>query len=149
MPGYGKVSAVLRSLSGAGEICKEIRDVNFTLERLEMKKHLTDLTGYISVAKMELSLLQESIEEKDAELLRQAEALAYRSNVRRRGDGYYKTLDNRPYGQPYCSYCWEHDHQLYHLHNRVLSNDIRICPHCKNEYQSNRTPYIEADALAV
>ncbi|WP_420591592.1 hypothetical protein [Bacterioplanoides sp.] len=149
MPGYGKVSAVLRSLNGASEIGKEIRDANFILERMEMKKHLTDLTAYLSVAKMELALLQESIEEKDAELLRQAEALAYRGNVKRRGDGYYRTVDNRPYGQPYCSYCWENDQKLIHLHNRVLSNDIRICPCCKNEYQNARTPYIEADLLAV
>jgi len=149
MPGYGKVSAVLRSLNGASEISKSIRDANFMLERMEMKKHLADLSGYISVAKMELSLLQESIEEKDAELLRQAEALAYRGNLRRRGDAYYKTLDGRPYGQAYCSYCWEKDNKLYHLHNRVLSDDIRICPHCKNEYQNSRTPYIEADILAV
>ena len=149
MPGYGKVSAVLRSLNGASEIGKEIRDANFILERMEMKKHLTDLTAYLSVAKMELALLQESIEEKDAELLRQAEALAYRGNVKRRGDGYYRTVDHRPYGQPYCSYCWENDQKLIHLHNRVLSNDIRICPCCKNEYQNARTPYIEADLLAV
>lgn len=149
MPGYGKVSAVLRSLNGASEIGKEIRDANFILERMEMKKHLTDLTAYLSVAKMELALLQESIEEKDAELLRQAEALAYRGNVKRRGDGYYRTVDNRPYGQPYCSYCWENNQKLIHLHNRVLSNDIRICPCCKNEYQNARTPYIEADLLAV
>ena len=149
MPGYGKVSAVLRSLNGASEIGKEIRDANFILERMEMKKHLTDLTAYLSVAKMELALLQESIEEKDAELLRQAEALAYRGNVKRRGDGYYRTVDNRPYGQPYCSNCWENDQKLIHLHNRVLSNDIRICPCCKNEYQNARTPYIEADLLAV
>lgn len=149
MPGYGKVSAVLRSLNGAGEITKEIRDANFMLERLEMKKHLTDLSGYVSVAKMELTLLQESIDEKDKELTRLAEALAYKGNVKRRGDGYYRTFDNRPYGQPYCSYCWEQDQRLIHLHNRVLSNDIRICPHCKNEYQNARTPYIEADVLAV
>ena len=114
-----------------------------------MKKHLTDLTAYLSVAKMELALLQESIDEKDAELLRQAEALTYRGNVKRRGDGYYRTIDNRPYGQPYCSFCWENDQKLIHLHNRVLSNDIRICPCCKNEYQTARTPYIEADVLAV
>lgn len=149
MPGYGKIDAVLRSLNGATEISKEIRDANFILERLEMKQQLTDLAGYISVAKMELSLLQHSIEEKDQQLLRQAEALAYKGNIKRRGDGYYRTADNRPYGQPYCSYCWEHDQQLIHLHNRVLSNDIRICPHCKNEYQNARTPYIEADLLAV
>ncbi len=149
MPGYGKVSAVLRSLNGASEIGKEIRDANFILERMEMKKHLTDLTAYLSVAKMELALLQESIDEKDAELLRQAEALTYRGNVKRRGDGYYRTIDNRPYGQPYCSFCWENDQKLIHLHNRVLSNDIRICPCCKNEYQTARTPYIEADVLAV
>lgn len=149
MPGYGKVSAVLRSLNNANEISKEIRDANFVLDRLEMKKQLTDLTTYISVAKMELALLQESIDEKDTELIRQAEALAYRGNVKRRGDAYYRTVDGRPYGQPYCSCCWESDQKLIHLHNRVLSNDIRICPTCKNEYQSARTPYIEADLLAV
>lgn len=149
MPGYGKVSAVMRSLNGANDIGKHIREANFMLEKVELKRQLADLSGYISVAKMELNLLQESIEEKDSELLRQAEMLAYRGNLRRRGDAYYKTLDGRPYGQAYCSYCWEAEQKLYHLHNRVLSNDIRICPHCKNEFQFSRTPYIEADVLAI
>lgn len=150
MPGYGKVDAIMRSLQSASEIGNSICKAGFVLQPQDMKKQLADLAGYLAVAKMEANLLQDSIDEKDRELKRQADILAYKGNVRRRGDAYYKTLENnRPYGQPYCSCCWEKNRQLYHLHNRVLSNDIRICPNCKNEYQSARTPYIEADALVV
>ena len=97
---------------------------------------------------MELSLLQDVIEEKDAELIRMHEAIVYRGNLKRRGDGYYKTLDGRPFGQPYCSYCWEKDSQLFHLHNKILSRDTRTCPHCKNEFQAVRTPFLEAAHVA-
>ncbi len=144
---HGTVASALRSLEGAQEVSRALRSAGFSPDKNEQKRLLAELAGSVSETKMELSMLQTIIEEKDAELLRMNEALVYRGNLRRRGDGYYKTLDSRPYGQPYCSYCWEKDSQLFHLHNRILSRDVRVCPHCKNEYQAVRTPFLEADKV--
>ena len=129
-------------------MARALRSSGFNPDKNEQKRLLAELAGSVSETKMELALLQTIIEEKDAELLRMNEAFVYRGNLRRRGDGYYKTLDGRPYGQPYCSYCWEKDSELFHLHNRILSRDVRVCPHCKNEYQAVRTPFLEADKVA-
>lgn len=145
----GTVDAVLSSLDNAQEVAKHIRNSGFVLDKQDLKRILADLTASVTETKMELSILQDVIVKKDKELMRLHEASFYRGNVRRRGDGYYKTLDGRPYGQAYCSYCWEKDHQLYHLHNRILNKEVRICPHCKNEYQAMRTPYLEAEKMAV
>jgi|TARA_R110001583_G_scaffold191254_1_gene356229 hypothetical protein len=149
MAGHGKVSSVLDCLQGALEIARLFRASGYVLDKSEMKRLLAELVGSISEAKMELSILQGNVEDKDAELIRLNEVLTYRGNMRRRGDAYYRTLDSKPYGQPYCSYCWEKDSQQYHLHNRILSKEVRVCPHCKNEFQAARTPYFEADKLAV
>ena len=149
MPAHGTVSAVQETLEGAKDVAKAIRQSGYLLDKNDLKRLLAELTASVSEAKMELSLLQDVIDEKDAELIRMHEALIYRGNLRRRGDAYYKTLDGRPYGQPYCSYCWEKDSHLFHLHNRILNRDSRICPHCKNEYQAIRTPYLDTDKLAV
>jgi len=149
MPAHGTVFAVQETLEGAKDVAKAIRQSGYLLDKNDLKRLLAELTASVSEAKMELSLLQEVIDEKDAELLRMHEALIYRGNLRRRGDAYYKTLDGRPYGQPYCSYCWEKDSQLFHLHNRILNRDSRICPHCKNEYQAIRTPFLDTDKVAV
>ncbi|HBS41039.1 MAG TPA: hypothetical protein DEA26_00060 [Oceanospirillales bacterium] len=145
---HGTVASALRSLEGAQEVARALRSSGFNPDKNEQKRLLAELAGSVSETKMELALLQTIIEEKDAELLRMNEAFVYRGNLRRRGDGYYKTLDGRPYGQPYCSYCWEKDSELFHLHNRILSRDVRVCPHCKNEYQAVRTPFLEADKVA-
>lgn len=144
MPGQGTVEDVMRSLSFAQKVGQRIKEANYQLEKPELKMLLADLTAAIASSKMELSMLQGVCEARDAEILRLHEMSLYRGNLRRRGDGYYKTLDGRPYGQAYCSYCWESEQKLLHLHNRILSRDVRVCPHCKNEYQAIRTPFLEA-----
>ena len=146
---HGTVASALRSLEGAQDVARALRTAGFSPDKNELKRLLAELAGSVSETKMELSMLQTIIEEKDTELRRMNEALIYRGNLRRRGDGYYKTLDGRPYGQPYCSYCWEKDSELFHLHNRILSRDVRICPHCKNEFQAVRTPFLDADKVAA
>ena len=149
MPGQGTVEDVLRSLNFAQDVGKQIKEANYQLDKTDLKRLLADLTAAIASGKMELSLLQGVCEARDAELIRLNEMLVYKGNLRRRGDGYYKTLDGRPYGQPYCSYCWENSQKLLHLHSRILSKDVRICPGCKNEYQAARTPYLEADGMLL
>ncbi|MDF1764040.1 MAG: hypothetical protein P1U57_11570 [Oleibacter sp.] len=141
----GSIEGVMQSLEGAQDVAKAIRLSGYLLEKNDLKRLLADLTATVSETKMSLSLLQDAIGEKDKELIRMNEALFYKGNIRRRGDGYYKTFENRPYGQAYCSYCWEKDHQLFHLHNRILNRDVRMCPHCKNEYQAIRTPYLDTE----
>ncbi|MAE20891.1 MAG: hypothetical protein CMK92_00510 [Pseudomonas sp.] len=148
MSSHGTVAAVLDRLEGAQTVAKAIRQSGYLLEKHDLKRLLAEMTAAVSEAKMELSMLQGAVDEKDAELIRMHEAQIYRGNLRRRGDAYYKTLEGRPYGQPYCSYCWEKDQALYHLHNRILNRDSRICPHCKNEYQAIRTPFLEAAQTA-
>ncbi|WP_300426834.1 hypothetical protein [Thalassolituus sp.] len=148
MSAHGTVSAVLETLEGAQDVAKAIRSSGYLLDKNDLKRLLADLSASISETKMELTLLQGVIEEKDAELIRMHEAQVYRGNLKRRGDAYYKTLDGRPFGQPYCSYCWESDQKLFHLHNKILVRDSRICPHCKNEYQAVRTPFLEAANVA-
>lgn len=149
MAGQGRLSDIMRSLNQANEVGLRIRSAGFVLEKSDMKAMLAELAGSISEAKMELGILQGYLQDKDVELKTMGELLHTKANLRRRGDGYYKSREGRPYGQPYCSYCWEHEHKLMHLHNRILKKDVRICPHCKNEYQAQRTPYLEADALMM
>ncbi|WP_221799814.1 hypothetical protein [Oceanobacter mangrovi] len=147
MAGQGRLSDILRSLNQANEVGFRIREAGFVLEKAELKTLLAELTGAISEAKMELGIMQGHLQDKDAELKAMGELLHAKANLRRRGDGYYKSRDGRLYGQPYCSYCWEGEQKQYHLHNRILKKDVRICPHCKNEYQAQRTPYLDADTL--
>lgn len=149
MAGQGSVEEVMHSLSYAQKVSSRIKAAGYQLEKPQLKMLLADLTAAIATSKMELSMLQGVCEARDAEILRLHEISLYRGNLRRRGDGYYKTLESgRPYGQPYCSYCWEHESKMLHLHNKVFSKDARVCPHCKNEYQAVRTPFIEAQDVS-
>ncbi|ASP40452.1 hypothetical protein CHH28_18000 [Bacterioplanes sanyensis] len=149
MAAIGSVGAVLRSLQTAQDVGKAIREAGYVLSRDDMRRQLADLSGSVSEAKLQLTLLKEALDSKDEELRKLERTLSFKQILRRRGDGYYKTLDGRPYGQPYCSYCWESEHKAIHLHSKIFSKDVRQCPHCKNEYQTGRTPYLEADRLAI
>ncbi len=149
MAKHGQVSSVAQGLRVAQAAAIRIQDANYDLDKTDLKRILADINGSIAEAKMELSLLQGHIDFKDSEILRLNDILACRSQLRRRGDAYYKTIDGRPYGQPFCSYCWEKDSAQYHLHNRVLSKDVRVCPNCKNEYQTHRTPFFDVEKMPV
>lgn len=142
----GSVEHVLRSLRAVQQVEQEIRAQGYSLDKSDLKRLLAELTGSISEAKMDLNFLQNNIGLLEYDIRRLEGKLYQKSNLRRRGDAYYKTLESgRPYGQPFCSYCWEKDQEQYHLHNKVLNKDVRVCPHCKNEFQTVRTPYFEAD----
>lgn len=149
MAGQGRLSDILRSLNQANDIGLRIRSAGFVLDKPDMKACLAELAGAISEAKMELGILQGHLQDKDAELKAMGERLHTKAILRRRGDAYYKSKDNQVYGQPYCSYCWESGQKLFHLHNRIFKKDVRICPHCKNEYQAARTPFLDADSLMM
>lgn len=149
MSNRNSVESVMRNFQYVQDVGKRIKDSRFEMNKADLKYLLADLTSAIASSKMELSLLQGECEARDAELLRMHEVLLYKGNLRRRGDGYYKTLNGQPYGQPYCSYCWENDYKMLHLHNRILSKDVRVCPGCKNEFQAIRTPFLESRTATV
>lgn len=147
--GRGTVAGILRSLNASYELAQQVRQQGYVLPKADMKRTLAELSGHVAEAKMDLNFLQENIQEMHAEMQRLTEIQAYRANLKRKGDAYYRTLEsnNKPFGQPFCSYCWEHEQAHIHLHNKVFSKDVRICPKCKNEYQAARTPFFDADQI--
>lgn len=149
LTGRGTVASVLRSLNASYELAQQVRQQGYVLPKSDMKRTLAEFSGHVSEAKMDLNFLQENIQEMQTEMQRLLEIQAYRGNLRRKGDAYYRTLEsnNQPFGQPFCSYCWEHDHLHIHLHNKVFSKDVRVCPKCKNEYQAARTPFFDVDSV--
>lgn len=149
LTGRGTVENILRSLNGSHELAQQLRQQGYVLPKSDMKRILAEFSGHVSEAKMDLNFLQENIQEMQAEMQRLLEIQAYRGNLRRKGDAYYRTLEsnNQPFGQPFCSYCWEHEQLHIHLHNKVFSKDVRICPRCKNEYQAARTPFFDVDSV--
>ncbi len=149
MSNRNSVESVMRSFQYVQEVGLSIKDANYEMDKADLKYLLANLTSAIATSKMELTLLQAECEVRNAELIRMHEVLLYKGNLRRRGDGYYKTLNGQPYGQPYCSHCWESDFKMLHLHNRILSKDVRVCPSCKNEFQAIRTPFLESRGATV
>ena len=87
MPGQGTPEDVMRSLNFAQDVSKEIKQANYQMDRVELKRLLAELTAAIASSKMELSLLQGVCDARDKELIRLNEALVYKGNLRRRGDG--------------------------------------------------------------
>ena len=145
MASQGDIEDVLQALNHTQKLATRIKNAGYVMDKADLKQLLADMTASIATSKLELSLFKDVCSARDAELKRINEVLVYRGNLRRRGDGYYKTLETgRPYGQPYCSYCWENEQKMLHLHNKILSRSVRICPQCKNEYQAERTPFLEA-----
>ena len=132
MPDIATIGAILTSLKTATEIAKAIKDLDATVEKAELKLKLADLLGSLADAKIAGVELQELLQEKQKEIERLREALAFKARVVKAGDAYFLKNDTGlPSGEPYCVHCWEGEHALFHLVHGAGA--MWRCTHCNSE----------------
>jgi uncharacterized paraquat-inducible protein A len=134
------VTSALSGIKAAVEIVKVIRDADVSLEKAEIKLKLAELVGTLADVRMELSLIQETIIEKDRRIKELEGAFESKSKLVQHEDGYYEAdATGAPSGKPYCMRCWEVDHQKRNLLNESMNVHANICPACNTKYQRRRT----------
>ena len=142
------ISTVLTSIKTATEIAKLIRESDSSLEKAELHLKISEIMMALADARMDLVNVQETLLQKDKEICTLKDAIQIKESVTKHQDAYYKISETgKPFGEPFCIFCWEIDMKLVHLKTNSLNHRAKECPKCKNSYQARLTSKI-AEAAA-
>jgi endogenous inhibitor of DNA gyrase (YacG/DUF329 family) len=134
------ITAAMTSLKTAMDIAKILKEATTTLEQAEVKFKLADLMLSLADAKVGIAEASNALIEKDAEIAKLKSAFAMNQRMVFVG-GAYVLVDsqNKLFGQPYCSRCWEVDQKLVHLILNPAAALLVKCPECNTDvkYCSN------------
>ena len=138
--GFDMLAAAIQSVNLTIDTVKAISTATGAIERAELKFKVAEMMESLAEAKL---ALVEGIEERDFLQRRIAsleEAIKIKDSVQRLGDAYY-TLneDGTPTGDPYCSSCWETNHNLIHLISAARTEQHTSCAACKTKYPRQTT----------
>lgn len=133
------IPTAIATLKNAIDIAKAIRNADISLDKAELKLQLAELTGLLLEAKNEVFGLNEQLRDKDSEIHKLIDALAFKEKLVRIQDVYFRQDENStPIGDPYCAKCFEADSMGIHL---IITNNgrQRTCPACQTAYYSYRS----------
>ena len=133
----GELTTALGALKATNDLIRGVLAADRALGEAELKLRLADAATTLLDASTAVVDAQGAIDARDAEIVRLNEALANRTKVVRRVNGYYEVnADGEAVGEAYCQRCYEKDHALYHIAYAGMTLDAKcICPVCKSDYE--------------
>jgi len=132
------ISAAIASIKVATDIAKFFKDTDISFEKAETKLKLAELISALADTKIQIAEIQQVIIDKDAELRTAKEQLVVKTNLKWEPP-YYWLLDGDNKDGPYCQRCYDKDHLLARLQERVKG--YWDCSVCKSSYtDSNYQP---------
>lgn len=135
------ITTTLGAITNAIAIAKTIKNTDSTLEKAELKLKIAELMESLADAKISVSEFQDIVKEKDKKIAELEGILTFKSKLTRHLSAYYETDQNsKPFGDPYCSNCWETSYKAVHLHESHNDYEVNLCPFCKTEYNAHFTP---------
>lgn len=112
------------------------------LDKAEMKFKLAEALSALADAKSSVADAKVELQRAYDELDEMQGKLALKATTVRHFDGYYAINDDSiASGDPFCSRCWEVDHQLTHLVRGERGDPYNHCPACKQKYVRRMTPF--------
>ena len=134
------LSAALAGINVAIEAGKALVSSQGAIERAELKLKLADIVSALAEAKLDLAQGMDDRRFLQDRIRSLEDALRIKETVVRVGDAYYgRAGTGEPKGAPYCSHCWEKNHQLIHLTSPARAEQHSSCPACKSQYPRNTT----------
>src|SRR5258708_2315587 len=110
------LTALLGSVKHATDIAKALRDAGSSLERAEMKLKMADLMESLADARISAIEIQDTIREQSKEIERLEEAFRFKEKLIRVHDAFFEIDEvGEPFGEPYCTRCWEVNHRAIHI----------------------------------
>jgi len=131
----GTISTILSSLKTATDIAKFIKDSGITLKDAETKLKLADLISALADAKIEIAAVQQTLIDKDTEILKLQDQLKIKGNIRWE-DPYYWLIDNDKKDGPYCQQCYDKNGDLIRLQGD--GRGFWDCRACKSDYTDSK-----------
>jgi hypothetical protein len=106
MTDIAAIASLLSSIKTATDLAKLVSESGLTLERAEFKLKLADLVSSLADAKLELSSVQEAIQNKNREIQELKDALALQAAMVFESPSYWRIVDNGKDG-PFCQQCYD------------------------------------------
>ena len=138
MPDISTISTILGSVKTATEIAKLLKNSDLSFEKAEMKLKLAELISALADAKMEVSVIQELILQKDLEIRQLQEKIDTQEKMTFEKPYYWKINGAEKEG-PFCQHCYDKDGKIVQLQDG--ENGCWNCTICKNIYLDKN--YIE------
>lgn len=134
MGGYlPPITEGLSALSSALGLLKELRDVDHTLDKAELKLRITEIAGQLGDARTALQDARDENEELEKEVNRLVKEFEFRGKlVEWRGFQYEADEEGRPFGAPFCPACIVRHQQHIRLDGRFRKTN---CPLCSATYE--------------
>jgi hypothetical protein len=132
MTDIATISAITNSVKTAIDIAKAIKDADVSLEKAELKLRVAELVSTLADTKIASTEIVELLKQKDAKIEDLKEKLRFKEKLVRSREAYYEIDEaGKPFGDPYCSHCWEAKFQAIHLHRKAMDPGQIECPSCK------------------
>lgn len=129
------ISTVLTSIKTATEIAKLIKDSDVTLEKAESKLKLAELISALADAKIQITDVQQTLLEKDAEVRALLEQIETKQKLRWEKPYYWLSAGETKEG-PFCQHCYDKNHELIRLQGG--DEGYWECKVCKNGFTDSR-----------
>lgn len=135
MAELGMIAAVVSVLDAATKLVKDVVSTTKRTKNAELQGQIGELMLCIADAKSKMARVELELGEKEKEIRRLEEALENKKKLTRRSGVYYYMDENKePYGEPFCSHCWDAQTRLIHIVRAGPSYDSTACPACKQKY---------------
>lgn len=132
------LASSLSAVSAALSLVKELKQIDAHFDKAELKLKIAELTEALSDAKLGLVEVAQQMVEKDTEIRRLTELLAYRAgNLVEKGPfRYYANDAGEASGAPICPVCERKGLHLQLVQDRSKGAGAAtyVCPSCKANY---------------
>jgi hypothetical protein len=128
-------ASALSALATATQIAKDLRDIDVSMEKAELKLKVADLATTLADARMAILDVQEQLATKDRQIADLVGAMAFRANLLEfHGFKYDANAEGNPVGLPYCPRCEAVDGRFIRTAQTIKPGRPFACPQCKSEY---------------
>lgn len=128
------IAASIAAITAALGLVKELKEIDASFDKAEMKLKLAELTGALADAKLGIIDAQDEVASRNKEIERLTAHLKFRDDETVVLKGYrYHTEAGEPKGRPYCPICEESGSLIRTITSSAPGHPI-TCPKCKSVF---------------
>ena len=123
------IDSALTAIKTSSDLASLIRKSSSSLSEAETKLKIADLISNLAEAKIQITMVNEFLSEKDKEISELKEQLTLSETITFKEPYYYLSNKNEMDG-PFCQLCFDDHKKLIRLQKHKVKPDYRICNKC-------------------
>jgi len=128
-------ATVISTISAAIGFARELNQVGRTLDEVQWKLKIAELTSALADAKVAATELKDEIEARDRQIAELKAAFAFHGETIERHGYRYEARDGKPIGYPFCPRCIAVEGRFIRMTNLEKVGRPGKCPHCQADYE--------------